>query len=351
RNYYTPYNIHYMDVKKNGGKMNKIFVAGMTCILLTITILPATPYQAGMTNNFHIEKRYILTNGGGNILYVGGSGPNNYTKIQDAIDDASDGDKIVVYPKVYKENVVINKSLTLIGLNFPIIDACGKGDAMNITANNCYIKGFNITGVKENATNHAGIKICSSENVIMNNIIWKCESNGIYLKNSERNNISNNVIVYTRWYSIYLRNSSNNTFFNNTISSKISGDGITMYSSSNNLFIKNWIYKNNVGISTSFGKGSYYNNFTGNLVEDNIFGMFLDSKNTIIKNIFTNNYGGGLRISGGNNVIKNNKFKNCGIMIWNGVNVIENNTANGKPIYSYMNEKKKQFQRMLPRLY
>ncbi|KAA0009241.1 MAG: hypothetical protein FE036_00850, partial [Thermoplasmata archaeon] len=44
-----------------------------------------------------------------NILYVGGSGPNNYTKIQDAIDNASNGDTIKVYNGIYKENVVINK--------------------------------------------------------------------------------------------------------------------------------------------------------------------------------------------------------------------------------------------------
>ncbi|MCD6481001.1 MAG: hypothetical protein J7L31_01850, partial [Thermoplasmata archaeon] len=100
-------------------KMNKIFVAGVTCILLTITILPATPYQASMTNNFHIEKRDILTNDGGNILYVGGSGPENYSKIQNAIDNASDGDTVFVYDdsSPYYENIVINKSINLVGEN------------------------------------------------------------------------------------------------------------------------------------------------------------------------------------------------------------------------------------------
>jgi len=36
-------------------------------------------------------------NENGNTLYVGGSGPNNYTKIQDAIDNASNGDTVFVY--------------------------------------------------------------------------------------------------------------------------------------------------------------------------------------------------------------------------------------------------------------
>ena len=33
----------------------------------------------------------------GNTLYVGGLGPGNYTTIQAAIDDASDGDTVFVY--------------------------------------------------------------------------------------------------------------------------------------------------------------------------------------------------------------------------------------------------------------
>ena len=33
----------------------------------------------------------------GNTLYVGGTGEGNYTKIQDAIDNASDGDTVYVF--------------------------------------------------------------------------------------------------------------------------------------------------------------------------------------------------------------------------------------------------------------
>ncbi len=52
----------------------------------------------------------------GNILYVGGEGPGNYTSIQDAIDDAVDGDVIIVYPGIYYEDQVsINKALSIQG--------------------------------------------------------------------------------------------------------------------------------------------------------------------------------------------------------------------------------------------
>jgi nitrous oxidase accessory protein NosD len=55
----------------------------------------------------------------GTWLYVGGSGPGNYTRIQDAINNASDGDTVFIYDdsSPYYENLIIDKPLTVIGEN------------------------------------------------------------------------------------------------------------------------------------------------------------------------------------------------------------------------------------------
>ena len=44
-------------------------------------------------------------------LYVGGSGPGNWSKIQDAIDNSTDGDTILVYAGIYYEDIIVNKRL------------------------------------------------------------------------------------------------------------------------------------------------------------------------------------------------------------------------------------------------
>ena len=43
---------------------------------------------------------------GASTYYVGGSGGGNYSSIQDAIDDASDGDTVFVYNGIYNENII-----------------------------------------------------------------------------------------------------------------------------------------------------------------------------------------------------------------------------------------------------
>ena len=50
-------------------------------------------------------------------MYVGGSGPNNYTTIQSAIDDAVDGDTVFVYDdsSPYREHLLIETSINLLG--------------------------------------------------------------------------------------------------------------------------------------------------------------------------------------------------------------------------------------------
>ena len=101
-------------------------------IILTTTlfvVMNIAPSPAGVKlDNYN----FIYFNLNGSTLYVGGSGPGNFSKIQDAIDNASDGDTVFVYSGSYYENVLINKSIRLIGENKSntIIEGRKKTDVM-----------------------------------------------------------------------------------------------------------------------------------------------------------------------------------------------------------------------------
>lgn len=122
--------------------------------------------------------------------------PDNYTKIQWAVDNASAGDIIIVRDGTYAENVFVNKQLTIESENGSaqtIIDGGGSGDVVNITVNNVIIKGFTITG-SGGYPSYAGLKINSSENTVSNNNINNNWDDGIRLYSSSNNIITSNNI-------------------------------------------------------------------------------------------------------------------------------------------------------------
>ena len=90
-----------------------------------IAIFVVAIFLAGLGNVLNESVKDVKAGGtlggGGNILYVGGNGPNNYTKIQDAIDDATNGDTIFVFNGTYYEHITINKTINLILLYLMIL--------------------------------------------------------------------------------------------------------------------------------------------------------------------------------------------------------------------------------------
>ena len=80
--------------------------------------------------------------------YVNVSGSSGaYAKIQDSIDNASDGDTVYVYRGAYYENVVVNKRITLIGENIEntYIFSYGTWNVVNVTTDGVNVSGFTIS--------------------------------------------------------------------------------------------------------------------------------------------------------------------------------------------------------------
>ena len=92
-----------------GNTMNRKWSAfGILLIFLGTCIIPSTAQK--------IEKSFEPTSRG-RWLYVGGTGPGNYSRILDAVNDARNGDTIFVYDDSapYKEGIHITKSISLCG--------------------------------------------------------------------------------------------------------------------------------------------------------------------------------------------------------------------------------------------
>jgi hypothetical protein len=110
-------------------------------------------------------------------LYVGGSGPGNYTTIQSAIDNANPGDTIFVYNGIYQEQVNVTRSVLLKGQNNTGTIIAG---GFNVSKNYTTIQNFNITSGYEwssditgkNGTNKAGLYVSSSYNLFSSNHFW-----------------------------------------------------------------------------------------------------------------------------------------------------------------------------------
>jgi parallel beta-helix repeat protein len=209
----------------------------------------------------------------GNWLYVGGSGPGNYMKIQDAIDNASDGDTVFVYndSAPYNEHLSIGKSINLIGedRNSTVLDGDYYGCVLVITSyHKVVISGFTI----QNSGNYtspygwadAGVSLWGVSTVIIGNNIQNnlC---GILLYCSHDNNISGNVIQLNR-LGIYFPPSLGYCERNNISGNIIQGNtkGICIQSPENNK-----IFHNNFINNTVYNAGDYFSDcWDGNYWDD-----------------------------------------------------------------------------------
>ncbi len=234
--------------------IRKWLAIGIILLFLGVTIAPV------MAQN--IEKSSTSK---GNWLYVGGSGPGNYTRIQDAIDDSSSGDTVFVYHGTYNELVTIDKSITLLGesKSTTIIDGIDYGIA--VFAQNTLISMVNISGFTIKHAN-TGVIISNYEDKVRNINIF-------------------DTIITQCVCGLEVNGGKNCTIYKNIIKDNYI-EGILAYGS-NCYYTQNIIQNTSVGITIGFSQQI----FEKNTIEDNGKGirLSLDSRTTIIDNNFINN--------------------------------------------------------------
>jgi len=229
--------------------------------------------------------------------------PDNYTTIQAAIDAANDSDTILVRAGLYVEHIVVNKSISILGLDFPTISTYsplgGFGfPTVSILANNVTISGFILQheGTRPLKEFDQGIELASANCNILGNVIrhnWEgIELSGCY------DNIANNTIEHNYGLGIGCPGSEN-LLANNTISRN---DGGVIMGPSNSLL-------------------------DNTVTENNWYGISLWSKNNILRN----------------NNMTNNAFN----FEFDGAiggpemyfqDIDTSNTVNGKPMYYFIDQ-------------
>lgn len=117
--------------------------------------------------------------------------------IQAALLMAADGDTLLVDGGVYHEkNIIIQRSVYLIGLNHPVLDGDKKYEIISIKASHVWVEGFKIihSGVSS-IEDFAGIKIYSSHHVVIRNNILEDTFFGIYSQYGTNCSIENNTLT------------------------------------------------------------------------------------------------------------------------------------------------------------
>ena len=284
-----------------------------------------------------------------------------YKTIQEAIDapETLDGHTIFVEAGTYYENVIVNKTVSLIGENkeSTIIDGNGTGTVVYITADNVTVSGFTIQrcGIiwSKFIFPEYGIRLRGHNCNLTDNIIANNDGTGIFVEVSNDNIICGNIIVNNigdigdyRWggpaYGIDLE--GDNCIVSNNLIANNSGGIFLM--GVNNLIEENVIINNTYeptglppynppfrqlafGINVARARNSIINS---NVVNDNYFGIFL---------VLDHSYDIG-------NVLRNNSM-NCNHFNF-GIYELANfqqeidtsNTVNGKTIYYWINQHNKQ---------
>nr|WP_139327677.1 nitrous oxide reductase family maturation protein NosD [Zobellia uliginosa] len=260
--------------------------------------------------------------------------------ISEAVALAIDFDTLLVKKGTYKEyNILIDKPLTLIGENYPIIDGEDQGEIIRIVSDNVTVDGFFIVNVGTSyTTDYAAIRVVKSKNFLIQNIVLEKLFFGIYLEKSNHGKVYHNKIIgdaideynsgngIQLWYSdhvevsqnivqgardgIYLEFSDNITIHNNKSTNNLRY-GLHFMFSDDDVYTDNIFENNGAGVAVMFSKRI---KMKGNTFRKNwgpaAFGMLLKEINDaeISGNTFEENTIG-IHIEGSNRIeYKANNF-------------------------------------------
>ena len=309
-------------------RIKKLLAVTVILLLFSMIIFPSSGIQ--------IDNKHIIKSDRGNTLYVGGNGSGNYSNIQDAIDNASDGNTVFVYNGTYYINgitwygLVINKSINLIGEDKYSTIIEGNDKLIVVYLEMMYfveyvsISGFTIqngsTGIYYDTginnidnpaylqkqehyssagfynniliNNDEGIVVgWESENVYVGNNIITMNKKGIVLFNCLMDNYVYHNTIENNEHGIWVEGGGySNNIIENVINSN-KENGITLSYSYGGTITQNTIINNTNGINIYYSSGIYIDYNTIKNIYSGVY-LYNSDNNRIQKNIITENTDG-----------------------------------------------------------
>ncbi len=255
------------------------FILAISIIFVFSSVIPSTIGT--------IEKQTTFTNS------------KSGAYIQGLIDNASAGDTIYIPSGIYYENIIINKSISLIGedKNTTIIDGGGSGYVVYLSADWVNLSRFSIQN------GYSGFKIQTNHTIIADTRIVDNKFEGVIISDSNHNTFRDNTISHNGYYQgegIGVYNSNNNIISGNYISNNGRWDnvGLRIVDSKNNLISDNIFDKDGFLI-----RGEYENSIANNTINGKPLVYLLDKSDIIIDNA-----GQVILINCDNITIQNQKF-------------------------------------------
>lgn len=226
-------------------------------------------------------------------ILVAGNG-QTYTSIKKAVADARNGDTVLIKKGLYYvNNVVITKSIVILGENFPVLHGAGKYEIFTLSGSNITVKGLHFTHSGYSSMNdYAAVKVVDATRILVEGNRFTHTYFGIHLGNTTYCTVRNNY------------------FKGLTKSEQTTGNGIHLWKCNNALIEKNEIHGHRDGIYFEFVTQSIIRaNFSEANIRYGLHFMF-SNDDEYIGNTFKNN-GAGVAVMYSKKVtMRSNTFAN-----------------------------------------
>lgn len=268
--------------------------------------------------------------------------PKSKISIPEQVSRANVGDTILIKYGNYKSRkILVDKALTIIGENKPVIDAENGDELIVVKSDNVVISGLHLKNIAYNSLkDNSAILIENSSNIIIKENIIENTFFAVYMKRAKKVILTNNLVTgnsvrealsgnaFHIWYcddvradnnvlkghrdGIYIEFSKNCIITNNISQNNLRYGLHFMFSDSCN-YERNTFQHNGAGVAVMYSKyiSMSYNNFSLNRGTASYGLLLKDIQNgTIIRNQFTSNTVG-IYAEGTNRcTISENEFRN-----------------------------------------